>query len=281
MSNLMNCKPFMKRLSLLVLAAFAFTACLDTLPEDFTSPSTWYKNQKELEASLASVYDPLRDCYSVYLSVEFSQGSDECFSKESTPKLVPYYYNYDAGNNSIKVVWQELYKGIDNANVLLENADNASCDAEVIRRIKGEALFLRAYYHFLLTAYWGDVPLRLESTKSAEDVHKPRTASEEVYRTVIADMADACDMVADIRTLGFGGRVSKQAVKGILARVCLNAAGRLGKSEYYAEARKWAWSLMEEGVCSLNPDYSDVFIKLMQDEYDICLLYTSPSPRDA
>ena len=41
MSNLMNCKPFMKRLSLLVLAAFAFTACLDTLPEDFTSPSTW------------------------------------------------------------------------------------------------------------------------------------------------------------------------------------------------------------------------------------------------
>ena len=63
--------------------------------------------------------------------------------------------------------------------------------------------------------------------------------------------------------------VSKQAVKGILARVCLNAAGRLGKPEY-AEARKWAWSLMEEGVCSLNPDYSDVFIrKLMQDEYDI------------
>lgn len=79
MSNLMNCKPFMKRLSLLVLAAFAFTACLDTLPEDFTSPSTWYKNQKELEASLASVYDPLRDCYSVYLSVEFSQGSDRVF----------------------------------------------------------------------------------------------------------------------------------------------------------------------------------------------------------
>lgn len=84
-------------------------------------------------------------------------------------------------------------------------------------------------------------------------MHKPRTASEEVYRTVIADMADACDMVADIRTLGFGGRVSKQAVKGILARVCLNAAGRLGKSEYYAEARKWAWSLMEEGFARSIP----------------------------
>lgn len=259
----------MKRLSILLLAAFAFTACLDTQPEDFTSPSTWYKNEKELEASLASVYDALRDCYSVYLSVEFSQGSDECFSKESTPKLVPYYYNYDTGNNSIKEVWRELYKGIDNANVLLENADGAACSAELIRQIKGEALFLRAYYHFLLTAYWGDVPLRLESTKSAADVHRARTASETIYETVIGDMIDACDMVADIRTLGFGGRVSRQAVKGILARVSLHAAGRLGKEEYYAEARKWAWSLMEEGVCGLNPDYSDVFIRLMHDEYDI------------
>ena len=191
----------MKRLPILFLAAFAFTACLDTEPEDFTSPSTWYKNQKELEASLASVYDPLRNCYSTYLSVEFSQGTDECFSKESTPKLVPYYYNYDTGNNSVKEVWRGLYKGIDNANVLLENADNAACAPEIIRQIKGEALFLRAYYHFLLTAYWGDVPLRLESTKSADDVHKPRTASETIYETVIRDMADAGEMVADIQAL--------------------------------------------------------------------------------
>ena len=259
----------MKRFWILFVSAFTLASCLDTEPYDFTSPSTWYKNQSELETALAAVYDPLRNCYSVYLSVEFSQGTDECFSKESTPKLVPYYYNYDTGNNSVKLVWQYLYKGIDNANVLLENADQASCDASLIRQIKGEALFLRAYYYFLLTAYWGDVPLRLESTKTAEDVQRPRVASEKVYERVVEDMTEALDMVADISTLGFGGRVNKQAVKGILARVCLNAAGRLNKPEYYAEARKWALSLMDENCCALNPDFSDIFIKLMQDQYDI------------
>ena len=43
----------------------------------------------------------------------------------------------------------------------------------------------------------------------------------------------ALDMVADLSALGFSGRVSKQAVKGILARVYLNAAGRLENEDYY------------------------------------------------
>ena len=260
----------MKRFLILFAAgAMAVTSCLDTEPLDFTAPSTWYQNQEQLESALAAVYDPLRNCYSVYLSVEFSQGTDECFSKESTPKLVPYYYNYDTGNNTVKLVWQYLYKGIDNANNLLENADNADCDPALITQIKGEALFLRAYYHFLLTAYWGDVPMKLESTKSAEDVQSPRVPSEKIYEQVISDMAASLDMVPDIAALGFGGRINKQAVKGILARVCLNAAGRLDKPEYYEYARDWAESLIKEKVCYLNPDFSDIFIKLMQDQYDI------------
>ena len=137
---------------------------------------------------------------------------------------------------------------IDNANNFLENADNADCDVQLIRQMKGEALFLRGYYHFLLTAYWGDVPLRLSSTKTAEEVHIPRTASSEVYTSAIKDMKESLDMVADISEHGFGGRVSKQAVKGILARVCLNAAGRIPDADasyYYTEARTWAKSLMD------------------------------------
>jgi len=262
----------MKRIFTIVLIVFTTLSCLDQRPLDFTAPSTWYSNQDELEMALAGVYDPLRDLYSDYLSVQLSQATDEVFSKESAPKMVPYYYNYDKGDNVIKTVWQELYKGIDNANNFLENADNADCDVQLIRQMKGEALFLRGYYHFLLTAYWGDVPLRLSSTKTAEEVHIPRTASSEVYTSAIKDMKESLDMVADISEHGFGGRVSKQAVKGILARVCLNAAGRIPDADasyYYTEARTWAKSLMDENFHELNPKFDDIFINLMQDRYDI------------
>ena len=259
----------MKKYIVWAMAAMMMTACLDKEPQDFTSPSTWYSNQDELEMALANVYDPLRDVYSDYISVYLSQATDEVFSKESTPQMIPYYYNHDKADNTVKVTWQELYKGIDNANVLLENADNADCDAEVIKQIKGEALFLRGYYHFLLTAYWGDVPLKLSSTPSADKAYTPKSPSAEIYGSVFKDMETAFEMVEDLSALGFSGRVSKQAVKGILARVYLNAAGRLGKEAYYKDARDWAKSLMDENICALNPSYKDVFINLMQDRYEL------------
>lgn len=259
----------MKKYIILAMVAMMTSACLDKEPQDFTSPSTWYSNQDELEMALATVYDPLRDVYSDYISVYLSQATDEVFSKESAPQMIPYYYNHDKADNTVKVTWQELYKGIDNANVLLENADNADCDAEVIKQIKGEALFLRGYYHFLLTAYWGDVPLKLSSTPSADKAYTPKSPSAEIYGSVFTDMETAFEMVEDLSALGFSGRVSKQAVKGILARVYLNAAGRLGKEAYYKDARDWAKSLMDENICALNPSYKDVFINLMQDRYEL------------
>ena len=259
----------MKKYIILAMVAMMTSACLDKEPQDFTSPSTWYSNQDELEMALATVYDPLRDVYSDYISVYLSQATDEVFSKESAPQMIPYYYNHDKADNTVKVTWQELYKGIDNANVLLENADNADCDAEVIKQIKGEALFLRGYYHFLLTAYWGDVPLKLSSTPSADKAYTPKSPSAEIYGSVFTDMETAFEMVEDLSALGFSGRVSKQAVKGILARVYLNAAGRLGNEAYYKDARDWAKSLMDENICALNPSYKDVFINLMQDRYEL------------
>ena len=259
----------MKKYIILATAAIMTTACLNKEPQDFTSPSTWYSNQAELEMALAKVYDPLRNVYSDYISVYISQATDEVFSKESSPQMIPYYYNHDKADNTVKVTWQELYKGIDNANVLLENADNADCDAEVIKQIKGEALFLRGYYHFLLTAYWGDVPLKLSSTTSADKAYTPKSTSASIYESVIDDMEKALDMVPELSVLGFSGRVSKQAVKGILARVCLNAAGRLEKPDYYEDARDWAQDLIDDNMCALNPSFSNVFINLMQDRYDI------------
>ena len=54
----------MKKYIILAMAVVMMTACLDKEPQDFTSPSTWYSSQNELEMALATVYDPLRDVYS-------------------------------------------------------------------------------------------------------------------------------------------------------------------------------------------------------------------------
>jgi hypothetical protein len=267
----------MKKYIIYLLATVAVTSsCTDLLdvdPLDFTAPQTFYSSEKELKSALAAVYNPMVQQYGNNIPVYFCMGSDEGFSKESSPVSRPDYYNFDAANTCIEAVWTGLYKGIDRASVLIENADRADCDPSAITRAKGEALFLRAYYHFLLTAYWGDVPMKLESTKSAMEGSTPRIPAAEIYAQTVRDMEEAIDMVDDIETVKFGGEVNKAAVRGILARVCLHAAGRTGNPAYYSKAREHALFLMEEaqntGKYALNPDYRNIFIKLMQDKYDI------------
>ncbi len=65
------------------------------------------------------------------------------------------------------------------------------------------------------------------------------------------------------------GRVSKTAVEGILARVCLYAAGRLGDPSYYSQAVSWSQKVISSGSHSLNPDYKQIFINESADLYDI------------
>jgi hypothetical protein len=136
--------------------------------------------------------------------------------------------------------------------------------------IRGEALFLRAYFYLVLVSNWGDVPLKLHSTTSPSEPPMARTPAKEVYEQIIKDMTEAEGLVRPIDELGYGGRVSKSAVEGILARVCLYMAGNpINDASKYAEARKWAKKVMDAGIHDLNPDYTNVFINYAQDKYDV------------
>jgi hypothetical protein len=141
--------------------------------------------------------------------------------------------------------------------------------------IKGEALFLRAYYHFMLVSNWGDVPLMLKPISSANETSAPRVPAKEVYEQIIKDMTEAEGLVKTAGKSTNAGHVNKSAVRGILARVCLYMAGApIHDVSKYEEARKWALKVMmpdpEDGFQhSLNPSYADVFVKMCRDQYDL------------
>lgn len=265
----------MKKLSYLLLIPILLStvSCkkyLETKPQDFISPQTYYSTEAELTAALMGVYDVLgqNGGYGRNLTVELALASDEGFCRSSTGVL-PYFYNSSASDNNVLAAWQNMYTGIERANLLLKNINNANATQAIKDEIRGEALFLRAYYYFVLVSYWGDVPLKLEPSSSLNDVNIARTPAKDVYAQIVKDMATSESLVNDITTWGFGGRVSKSAVRGILARVCLSAAGRLSDASYYAQALNWASKVINSGIHSLNPDYTQVFINYLQDKYDI------------
>lgn len=244
---------------------------LATTPTDFLAPETYYTNETQLTAALMAAYSELGNTneytYSRFLSLEAPASNDEDFFRVTSTFAT--FYNADAGYAKFSGSWTTLYSGINRANALLENIDKADASTAVKNAIRGEALFLRAYYHFVLVSYWGDVPLKMSSTKSPDDVNIARTPQADVYKQIIADMTMAEGLVNTVTVIGNPGRISQTTAEGVLARVCLSAAGRLNDPTYYPLARTWALKCMNSGLHSLNPDYRQIFINHSADKYDL------------
>lgn len=257
--------------SLLILLLISGSSCkktLDLKPTDSLTSEAYFKTESQLTSAIAGVYDILQFYGGTQLST-FFYDADEGFSRGAAAGTRANDLTPSDGN--VSSTWTTFYVGINRANVLLANLDNNPGINQSFRdRIRGEALFLRAYYYFMLVQTYGGVPLVLEPVASANVPDIPRASDKNTYEQILKDMKAAEVLVPSITTLGFGGRISQSAVRGMLARVCLHMAGSPVKdNSKYAEARDWTKKIMDDGAHSLNPDYYQVFINYAQDKYDI------------
>lgn len=259
---------------IMVVTSLIFSSCdkfLETTPSDFLSPANYYDTEEQLNFALNGVYDVLgqRAVYGDALISRMGTEADEGFYAVSS-FAGTQVYNHSTADTYVLNLWQLLYDGINRANVLIENINKPQMDENKRNVILGQAKFLRAYYHFLLVSNWGDVPLMMKATSSANETSAVRTPQKEVYEAILEDMEKAEGLVEPAVTVGFGGKINKSAVRGILARVCLYMAGNpVNDVSKYQEALKWSKMVIDENVHALNPVYQDIFINYAADKYDI------------
>jgi hypothetical protein len=259
----------------LILICISGSSCkkyLDTKPEDFSSPEQFYETETQLNNALAGVYNTLAAdaTFGRQMVVELANGTDEAFYKRNALTVNTMLFNYDASNNIVATTWAALYEGVNRANYLLANINKPQMDEKRRDVIRGEALFLRAFFYFHLVSNWGNVPLLLEPTLDGKNVNIPQTPATQVYDQILKDMTIANGLVSTITVTKANGRVTKTAVQGILARVCLKMAGwPLKDVSKYVDARAWADSVIQSGEHTLNPDYKQIFINHSADQYDL------------
>ncbi len=253
-----------------------FSSCnkfLDTTPTDRLVREDYYDTEDKLMSALAGVYYTLsmRGIYGDIMHTEFSI-SDLSFWRPSATSSGLEVYDFDYANAKLAVVWEACFLGIERANTLIRNIDVVEIDDRKRQAILGEVLFLRGYFYYILVMNFGAVPLKLVPTvsPSGEDVQLPRTSVTEVYQQIIEDMETAEKLVFPISELGFSGRVSQSAVRGILARVNLTMAGYPLKDESrYSEVLKWCNLIIASGEHALNLDYKQLFVNMHRDLYDV------------
>lgn len=270
----------MKRIIYSLLALSTLTGAvgckkfLDKVPTDFISPENYFKTETDVMTALAGVYDIMgkTNTYSRTLIFE-NDISDEGFNSLSSTPIDLSFNNYDASHGGVNGMWNLFYAGINRANMLLQNIDNKDLVMDEAKRkaAKGEALFLRSYYYFMLASNWGDVPLRLKPPANASDVNIARTPVAQVFEQIVKDMEEAAGLVPVSATYSYNSRITKSTAWGILARVNLKWAGEpIKNTSKFAEAKKWAEKVMDPANGhQLNNDYAQIFINHAKDIYDI------------
>ncbi len=262
---------------LMVILAFGAASCsvLDTEPYDFVTPGEYYDTAEELDYALNGIYATLAtsSLYGNNMLGRMGLSADLGYCSYSMDYGSVGDNNVTSTDSKILSYWRELYDGIGRANMLLKYVDGATAVDESVRNnIKGQALFLRAYYHFMLVVRFKNIPLVLSvpEDSSPEQMQIPQSDPRDVYMQIIADMESAAGMVSPASEVAAPGRVSQSTVYGMLARASLYMAGHpLNEPGMYDKAKTYAKRVMDTGSHALNPSYEQFFLNMIQDKYDV------------
>lgn len=256
------------------------TSCQDVSLTPIFPPTT-VTTEGELIYQLAGVYTKLTtdQTYGQGIFGYLNAGADECFRNGTNASSVfPELYNIDSSDKNITALWRSLYQGIERANIILDVIDQPAMDSVKRNDYKGQAIFLRAYYHYLLVTMFGDVPIKTTlSSDMGTSFNLARIPSKDVYALVISEMVKAEKLVRPMSVVNSTTYVTKSAVQAILARVCLSMAGNpINDISKYNDALYWSTKVISSSYHSLNstpvvmtnfaatPAYSQLFINNMQ-----------------
>lgn len=255
---------------LLITVCLLVTSCSSILDKDpdFVSPDYYYNTEEELTQALNGVYNRLIDTNGrMYSKALFSYFvlNDESFYKDISVNSIKVGV-MDAADLDIGRFWEVLYEGVNRANYLLKNLEGKELDTDTKKAIKGEALFMRGYFYFILTSFFGEVPLKLTPTVSPNDRYLAKSSLADIYAQIVKDMQDAEELVFDMDAFSYNERISKTGVQAILARVFLKMAGEPLKDETrYADALEYANRVITSTKHELNESYSQIFINHSKD----------------
>lgn len=225
--------------SVLVLAGcsdFLDQTSPSELDNDNVSSSVYYT-----ELTLNKVYGDLTldFTYSQYIPVVWGLNSDcelvDGLGNDATAANERGVMNYNPvlGWANLSRLWDAMYGIIENANTVIELVDASdiiqteSADQKKMLKYKGEALTLRAMVYSDLIKFFGDIPMKMETTDSGlSNVYLEKTDRDVIMDRLIEDLKEA---ITYLPWAGESGATTEHVTKGyahsLLANIALTRAG--------------------------------------------------------
>ena len=217
-----------KLLYLLSAATVSLTLASCSLDADDITEATTDKfptTEEDATASLAGVYNNLNQVAATpqesFLYVSMLASDDNLGGGGTNDKLMQaedLLCNYN--QNMTEQFYKDRYQGISRANILIEALPKITSLSDDVRNTDlGEALFLRAFYHYELASMYGNVPLMTSATGKVVKQGDVKT----LWGQILQDFYQATQLLPAKRRND--GHVDKYTAEGMLARAWLFYTG--------------------------------------------------------
>lgn len=220
---------------LVSVAAVSCEQFLDTTSYTDSNTSNFPASAEDAQQLVTGIYSSLNvdlydNCgtnYWMYANVisddEFGGGGADDSDIQAVDHMLYSDKNYQAE------YWTSCYNGIGRANMALANLDKVE-DEDLRGQLMGEAHILRAYYYFVLTQMFEQVPLVTTVPSNVGDAQQyPKVGTvDEIYGFIAADLKAAIEIMPSkpFNACVTGkGHVTKWVAEGLLGRVYLFYTG--------------------------------------------------------
>lgn len=247
----MKCIFKLSALGLLFLASCS--KMLDERPQTIAAEN-FYKTPVEIESGLNAIYETVRylSTFGGFYILQHEINTEYMYGRGSFSPMNTYQGLDNTNIGRITDTWNNFYKGIRNANLIIQKAPLANItEAEKLRYI-GEARFLRGLYYFHMVRNWAGVPLHTEH--NMDSINLKKSSPQEIYELIESDLLYAETNLPDNPRLV--GTPSKWAAKTVLAELFLTL-------QKYDLARKAALEVIQSSKYSLvSVSVADDFEKI-------------------
>lgn len=249
-----------KQILLLLLPVVLVVSCgkdfTDLSPLSQRNVASFYKNQSDFEVGINGVYDALQSTgtYNNNYILLMEMRADNTINGGGATGLAASLEGIDKfnelpDNGQNQSAWDASYQGIQRANRLLSELDEADIEQGVKDRLRGEGLFLRSLLYYNLAVLYGNIPLRLEPVNSP-DIELNQVDASTVYNQIAGDLETAASLLPPSYSAQFQGKATSFAAYTLLGKVYLTMGN---KSDAETALRN------VEGEFSLVQDFADLW----------------------
>mgnify|MGYP004448347289 FL=1 len=239
------------------LSLMGLTSCdspLELYPLDTPSVETFYTNETELQGGVNACYVNLCTGSTAYLNYEYSwdELSDIMYHRGGGFVENVMTSSIDYTDSFFRTLWLGMYQGVARCNLILQKIDQINLDPAKTKQMRGELLFLRAFYYMRLVDMFGDVVYTQEPIPTiAEGMTVTRMSKAEVVKKIYKDLDESAECLKESKVKELG-RATYGAALAYKSRVALCNSD-------WAIAKDAAQKVIDSHEYELYPSYGELF----------------------